>query len=114
MSETNSVERPPVPVCWRREWDGDQSDFGAYVHADDASDLDGSIEQWEPLYTKEAIDAAVAADRKRVTLLLAAVREHWVKANGEDSLSVGALDVIAEVIADGSYVESGPNQKVGG
>lgn len=60
-------------------------------------------------YSWKLWQAAQAAERERVTLLLAAVREHWIKANGPDSLSVRALDVIAEVIADGSYVESGPN-----
>lgn len=50
-------------------------------------------------------DAAVAAERERINTLLAAIRAHWVKANGEDSMSVSALDVIAGVIADGSYVE---------
>jgi hypothetical protein len=60
-------------------------------------------------YGEACAAKAVAAERDRIVALLEAIREHWVKANGEDSLSVGALDVIAEVIADGSYVESGPN-----
>jgi hypothetical protein len=55
----------------------------------------------------------VTAERDRIGALLAAIRAHWVKSNGEDSLSVGALDVIAEVIADGSYVESGPRSDSG-
>jgi hypothetical protein len=45
-----------------------------------------------------------ATERERINALLAAIREHWIKANGEGSLSVSALDQIAEVIADGSYV----------
>jgi hypothetical protein len=44
-------------------------------------------------------------ERQRIKELLAAIRAHWVKANGEDSMSVSALDQIAEVIADGSYVK---------
>lgn len=48
---------------------------------------------------------AHAAERERINALMAAIRAHWIKANGEDSLSVSALDVIAGVIADGSYVE---------
>jgi hypothetical protein len=47
----------------------------------------------------------VAEERERINLLLSAIRAHWIKANGHDSMSVSALDVIAEVIADGSYVE---------
>jgi hypothetical protein len=47
---------------------------------------------------------AVTFDRYRIAALIASVREHWVKVNGEDSISVSALDVIASVIADGSYV----------
>ena len=49
--------------------------------------------------------AATADERERINALLAAIREHWIKANGEDSMSVSALDQIAEVIADGSYVQ---------
>jgi len=38
------------PICWRREWDGDVSDIGMFVHADSRDDLD---EQgpWESLYS---------------------------------------------------------------
>lgn len=46
----------------------------------------------------------LAAERQRIALLLQEIRAHWVKTNGADSISVGALDQIAEVIADGSYV----------
>lgn len=65
---------------------------------------------WLGSYDKEAFraygEACVAAERERINALLVAIREHWLKANGEESLSVAALDVIAEVIADGSYVRS--------
>jgi hypothetical protein len=56
----------------------------------------------EPI--REAI-SVMTTERKRIDDLLSAIREHWVKANGEDSISVSALDRIAEVIADGSYVQ---------
>ena len=46
----------------------------------------------------------VLQERERINSLLAAIREHWVKANGEDSIPVAALDQIASVIADGSFV----------
>lgn len=63
-------------------------------------------------YTADQMEAyaaaAVAAERERINLLLAAIREHWIKANGPESLSVSALDVIAAVIADGSYVDDAP------
>jgi len=65
----------------------------------------------EPVLSDKAVsDAKVNTfinaldERGRTNALLSAIREHWVKANGEDSLSVAALDTIAEVIADGSYV----------
>jgi hypothetical protein len=49
----------------------------------------------------KVIAAAVeAAERERINELLAAIRAHWIKANGEDSMSVSALDVIAGVIAE--------------
>lgn len=54
------------------------------------------------------VNEAVMAERERINALLAAIREHWVKANGADCISVGALDQIAEVIADGSYVRKEP------
>ena len=44
------------------------------------------------------------SERERINALLAAIRAHWIKANGFDSMSVAALDAVAEVIADGSYV----------
>ena len=50
-------------------------------------------------------DAAIQVERARIISLLDAIREHWVKANGADSMSVSALDAIAEVIADGTYVK---------
>jgi hypothetical protein len=66
----------------------------------------------EPMLSDKPVsDAKVNAfidamdERQRINELLAAIRAHWVKANGEDSLSVSALDQIAEVIADGSYVK---------
>lgn len=62
----------------------------------------------EKVWTEAAMrmyaSAEVAAERERINALLAVIREHWSKANGADSMSVSALDQIAEVIADGSYV----------
>lgn len=37
------------PVSWRREWNGDISDEGMYVHADNESELDNDG-IWQPLY----------------------------------------------------------------
>jgi hypothetical protein len=60
-------------------------------------------------YSAEAMTAyaaqQVTAERERINALVAEIRAHWIKANGEESMSVSALDVIAGVIADGSYVE---------
>jgi hypothetical protein len=58
----------PKPTCWRREWNGDDSDLGNYVHADYEEDLDGDG-PWEPLYDQAALDAAVAAERERCAKL---------------------------------------------
>lgn len=55
------------------------------------------------LYAHPAPAAEPQQERERINGLLTAIREHWVAYNGEDSISVGALDKIAEVIADGSY-----------
>ena len=68
-----------APVSWRREWDGDVSDLGQYVHADDADDLD-HYGAWEALYSEfhvkplieaarcllDACDAVNAAQSRRV------------------------------------------------
>jgi len=68
--------------------------------------------RWTTVIAMEAMTryahAAVTGERERITKLLAAIREHWVKANGEDALSVGALDQIWEVIEDGSFVGVSP------
>jgi hypothetical protein len=69
------------PVCWRREWNGDVSDEGTYVHADHEDELDNDG-RWEPLYDQHALDAAVAAERERrrglaEQLRTAAVMNDW-------------------------------------
>ena len=97
-----SDELPPLPSAYK--WKGPSG----RVECDESATCSAAAHAvgWraEPLFTQAAIDAAVAAERERIATLLDAIREHWAKANGADSLSVGALDQIAEVIADGSYV----------
>lgn len=71
--ETNPAAGPPFertvrPCSWRREWNGDVSDLGTYVHADSEDELDGDG-PWQPLYDQEALDAAVAAERERLALM---------------------------------------------
>lgn len=58
------IDQPVRPVSWRREWNGDVSDLGAYVHADSEDELDHDG-PWEPLYDQATLDAAVAAERER-------------------------------------------------
>ena len=60
------------PCSWRREWNGDDSDLGAYVHADYEDELDGEG-QWQPLYDQAALEAAVAAERERCAKLCEAL-----------------------------------------
>ena len=45
------------PVMWRREWNGDDSDIGAYCYADNRDELD-SDGPWEPLYSAEQVESA--------------------------------------------------------
>lgn len=47
-------------------------------------------------FKKEAVQ-----ERERVLGICSAIRAHWVKANGEDSISVAAVDKIIEAICSG-------------
>lgn len=47
---------PLQPVAWRREWDGDVSDIGNWLYADDEGDTKDGYE-WEPLFTAPAAPA---------------------------------------------------------
>lgn len=47
---------PATPVGWRREWDGDVSDLGMWVHADSREELD-EHGPWQALYSEEGPDA---------------------------------------------------------
>jgi len=53
MTTNTDVAMPelPEPESYRREWDGDESDLGSYVHADSKDELDNL--PWEPLYTAD-------------------------------------------------------------
>lgn len=63
LEPVRQVERPVRPCCWRREWNGDVSDLGVYVHADNEDELD-TDGPWQPLYDQAALDASVAAERE--------------------------------------------------
>jgi chromosome segregation ATPase len=56
MSKDLSDPKPdsPTPVCWRREWQGDDSDLGAFVHADNEGELD-EHGPWEALYSEQDV-----------------------------------------------------------
>ena len=79
-----------------------------HLHAQALAVMNAGWERGGHVYSADQMRAyassAVTSERERTSALLATIREHWVKANGADSLSVDALDQIAEVIADGSYV----------
>lgn len=45
------------PVAWRREWDGDQSDYGIWVYVD-SEDAKDSVGPWQPLYAAPAAPAS--------------------------------------------------------
>jgi len=67
-----------------------------------------NLESWARQMVDQAYEEAGlerAKERVRINDLLGATREHWIKSNGKNSISVSVLDVIAEVIADGSYVK---------
>lgn len=108
LGHANEAQPLPEPAGFRTRYRSEPGMIGHYpwTYADQGRRrIERPSCEYEDLFTADQVRAAVAAERERINTLLAAIRAHWIKANGEDSMSVSALDVIAGVIADGSYVE---------
>jgi hypothetical protein len=48
--EVSADSEVQLPVMWRRPWNGDESDWGTYVYANDESEMDDEG-VWQPLFT---------------------------------------------------------------
>ena len=95
-ADEGPVERRVRPVSWRREWNGDVSDLGTYVHADSEDELDAERE-WQPLYDQATLDAAVAAERERCAKI---VEEASTKGWGHIENATDLRDALAAAIRD--------------
>lgn len=51
-AQQQSAQPEQQPVAWRREWQGDDSDIGAWVYASAEDDLDGEG-PWQQLYATQ-------------------------------------------------------------
>ena len=85
-------------VCWRREWDGDVSDLGRYVHADSAEELD-NIGPWEALYAEDdvkRIERSLQQSAERIATLEAALS----RCGAELSVYQSFYEGVAECFGD--------------
>ena len=65
--------KAPVPVAWRREWEGDSSDLNHWLYVEDASERDEPVDRWEPLYASEAPPLSAEEAKANFERMLAAI-----------------------------------------